>query len=222
MVKEFFKWCYDETIIFCDVIIQYIMKNGHGQSIKWREIEKEDPISGKIEASIEWWDKKIKENQYVKKFRDKGVSSLLEEKWEHIYGGTYATGENVYVPTMEPPIINVEEQGEGHEPENHTLGEEDNLHMYNLQDNPYFQSVLANEDQFFTDFVEYVSNGNDDNTKANSKDGPSQMNNQLLSTQVASQVRTDKNVSRRAQKSLLKTNTVQLKRNRRQSGGLQC
>ncbi|KAJ8452563.1 hypothetical protein Cgig2_004899 [Carnegiea gigantea] len=132
-----------------------------------------DPISGKIETSIEWWDKNLKENQYVKKFRDKGVSSLLKEKWEHIYGGTYAIGKNVYVPIMEPPIINVEEQGEGHESENHTegrLGEEDNF--------------LADEDQFFTYFVEYVSNGNDDNTKANSEDGPSQVNNQLLSTQV--------------------------------------
>ncbi|KAJ8444892.1 hypothetical protein Cgig2_015238 [Carnegiea gigantea] len=49
-----------------------------------------------------------------------------------------------------------------------------------------------------TDFVEYASNGNDDNTKANSEDGPSQVNNQLLSTQVASQARTDKNVSGRA------------------------
>ncbi|KAJ8424598.1 hypothetical protein Cgig2_028658 [Carnegiea gigantea] len=153
-----------------------------------------DPISEKIESSTEWWDKKIKENQYVKKFRDKGVSSLLEEKWEHIYGGTYATRENIYVPTMEPPIINVEEQGKGHESENMKgrLGEEDNLHMYNLQDNPYFQSVLADEDQFFTDFVD---------------------------TQVASQVRTNKNVSRQAQKFVLKTNTVQLKRNRMQSGG---
>lgn len=123
---------------------------------------------------------------------------------------------------MEPPIINVEEQGEHHESEKHTegrLGEEDSLHMYNLQDNPYFQSILADEDQFFTDFVEYVSNGNDDKTKANSEDGPSEVNNQLLSTQVASQVRTDKNASRRAQKSVLKANTVQLKRNRRQSGG---
>ncbi|KAJ8425189.1 hypothetical protein Cgig2_029415 [Carnegiea gigantea] len=123
---------------------------------------------------------------------------------------------------MEAPIMNVEKQGEDHESEKHTegrLGEEDSLHMYNLQDNPYFQSILADKDQFFTDFVEYISNGNDDNTKVNSEDGPSQVNNQLLSTQVASQVRADKNVSRRAQKSVLKTKTVQLKRNRRQSGG---
>ncbi|KAJ8423102.1 hypothetical protein Cgig2_009357 [Carnegiea gigantea] len=181
-IKEFFKWNYNETIVLCDVIIQYIMKNGCGQSINWRKIEKE-------------------ENQYVKKFRDKGVSSLIKEKWKHIYGGTYATGENVYVPTMQPPIINVEGQGEGHESENHMkarLGEEDNLYMYNLQDNPYFQSVLTDEDQFFTDFVKYVSNGNDDNTEAKSEDGPFQVNNQLLNTQLASQVRTDKNLSRRA------------------------
>ncbi|KAJ8427246.1 hypothetical protein Cgig2_023912 [Carnegiea gigantea] len=158
-----------------------------------------------------------RKSRKINMLKDKGVSSLLEEKWEHIYGRIYATGENVYVPTMQPPIINVEEQAEDHESKNHTkgrLGEEDNLHMYNLQDNPYFQSVLADEDQFFTDFVEYVSNGNDDNTEVNSEDGPSQLNNQLLSTQVA-----NKNLSRRAQKSVLKTNTVQLKHNSRQSGG---
>ena len=39
--KEFLKWCYDEKLVFCNVISQYIMKNGRGQSIKWREIEKE-------------------------------------------------------------------------------------------------------------------------------------------------------------------------------------
>ena len=38
--KEFFKWSYDEILALCDVIIQYIMKNGRGQSIEWREIEK--------------------------------------------------------------------------------------------------------------------------------------------------------------------------------------
>ena len=98
--KEFFKWCYDESIVLCDVIIQYIMKNGRGQSIKWCEIKKEvtqkigrpcatncckhkydamrkdwrawkqlrnmetglgwDHVLGKIEASTEWWEKKIK------------------------------------------------------------------------------------------------------------------------------------------------------------------
>ena len=40
-IKEFFKCCYDDTLVLCDVIIHYIMKNGRGQSIKWREIEKE-------------------------------------------------------------------------------------------------------------------------------------------------------------------------------------
>ncbi|KAJ8420417.1 hypothetical protein Cgig2_011963 [Carnegiea gigantea] len=184
--KEFFKWCYDATTVLCDVIIQYIMKNGltskfgrlcatncckhkydamRKDCFAWKQLRNIEtglgcnPISGKIEASTAWWDKEIK----------------------HIHGGTYATRENIYVPTMEPPIINVEEQGEGHESKNHTegrLGEEDNLHMYNLQDNPYFQSVLADEDQFFTDFVEYVSNGNDDNTKANNESRRTKQNEQ--------------------------------------------
>ncbi|KAJ8429246.1 LOW QUALITY PROTEIN: hypothetical protein Cgig2_026282 [Carnegiea gigantea] len=235
--KEFFKWCYDETLALCDVIVQYIMTNGHnllnGMKLKKKitqrvghqratnyckhkyDVMRKDwnPILGKITASAEWWDKKIKENQSIKKFRDKGVSLLLEEKWEHICEGTYAIGENDYVLTMEPPIVNVEEQGEGHESKNNIegrLGEEDNLR------------ISSREDQFFTHFVECLSNGNDDNTKVNSEDGPSQVNNQLLSTQVANQARTDRNLSRRAQKFVLKTNTMQLKHNRRQLGGLQC
>ena len=40
---------------------------------------------------------------------------------------------------MEPPIVSIEEQELGHEGENDTedkLSEEEDLHMYNLQDNP--------------------------------------------------------------------------------------
>ena len=79
------------------------------------------------------------------------MSSLLEENWEHKYGGTYATGKNICVPSMEPPIVNIEEQEDDHQTENHKeemIGEEGNLHIYNLKDNSYFQSVLANEITF--------------------------------------------------------------------------
>ncbi|KAJ8431215.1 hypothetical protein Cgig2_016774 [Carnegiea gigantea] len=48
-----------------------------------------------------------------------GVSSFVEEKWEQIYRGTYATRKNVYAPTMEPLIINIEEQENEHEIESH-------------------------------------------------------------------------------------------------------
>uniref|UniRef100_A0A7C9CPL9 Uncharacterized protein n=1 Tax=Opuntia streptacantha TaxID=393608 RepID=A0A7C9CPL9_OPUST len=111
---------------------------------------------------------------------------------------------------MEPPITSVEEQGLGHEGKNHTedgLCDERDLHMYNIEDNSYFHSVLADEDHFLTDFVECVSNGNVGNTQANNDDGPSR------------QAGTNMNPSKQAQKSVLKTNPVQLKRNRRQSGG---
>ncbi|KAJ8422453.1 hypothetical protein Cgig2_009626 [Carnegiea gigantea] len=103
---------------------------------------------------------------------------------------------------------------ECHEVKNHTedkLDEEGNLHIYNLQDNPYFQSVLADEDHFFTNFAECVSNGSNGITKVNNEDGPSLVNNQLVNTQVASQSTT--------QKFALKITSMQLKRNRRQSEG---
>ncbi|KAJ8432908.1 hypothetical protein Cgig2_004582 [Carnegiea gigantea] len=156
MIKEFFKWSYNETLVVCDVIIQCIVKNGHGQCIKWREIEKE--VTHRIGHH---------ENLSSKSFEIK-VSTLLEENWEHIYGDAYATGKNIYVPTLEPPIINIEEHENDHQAENHMeerLGEEGNLHMYNLQGNSYFQSVLVYEDNFYKYFVKCVSNGNDDQTK---------------------------------------------------------
>ncbi|KAJ8437190.1 hypothetical protein Cgig2_007540 [Carnegiea gigantea] len=112
LTKEFFKWSYNETLVLCDVIIQCIMKNGHQQYIKWCKIKKE-----RIHLSKS---SKIK------------VSSSLEEKWEHIYGGAYATGKNICVPTMEPPVVNIEEQEDDHQTENHMeerLGEERNLHI---------------------------------------------------------------------------------------------
>ena len=75
-----------------------------------------------------------------KSFETKVLVHYLKNKQEYIYGGIYVTGENVYVPTMQPPVISIEEQQLGHEGENHTedrLGEEGDLYMYNLQDNPY-------------------------------------------------------------------------------------
>ena len=111
---------------------------------------------------------------------------------------------------MKPPTPSVEEQGLGHGWEIHTkdrLGDERDVHMYNVEDNSYFHSVLANEDHFFTAFVECVSNSPVGNTQANNEDGPFR------------RVGTNMNPSKKLQKSVLKTNPVHLKRNRRQSGG---
>jgi len=97
-----------------------------------------------------------------------------------------------------------------HDGENHTedrLGDERDIHMYNIEDNSYFHSVLAVEDHFFTDFVECVSNGNVGNTQANNEDDPSR------------QAGTNMNPSKQAQKFVLKANPMPLKRKRRQSGG---
>jgi len=86
-------------------------------------------------------------------------------------GNTYMEAlmqqEKMFIPTMEPSITSIEEQWLGHDEENHTedrLGDERDIHMYNIDDNSYFHSVLADEEHFFTDFVECVSNGNVGNT----------------------------------------------------------
>jgi len=74
-----------------------------------------------------------------KSFEIKVSVHYLKKSGAHIWRH-YATEENVYIPTMEPHIISIEEQGLDHDRENHTedrLGEEGDLYMYNLQDNPY-------------------------------------------------------------------------------------
>ncbi|KMT12680.1 hypothetical protein BVRB_4g087790 isoform A [Beta vulgaris subsp. vulgaris] len=54
-----------------------------------------DPTTGKIKASIEWWEKKIMEKPEVKKFRNKGIAPEIEDLWNRLYQDGYATGEHV-------------------------------------------------------------------------------------------------------------------------------
>ncbi|KAL2929618.1 L10-interacting MYB domain-containing protein, partial [Bienertia sinuspersici] len=76
--------------------------------IKWKALKKSetglgwDPITGKIDAPREWWTRKLKENQEFSKFRQRGVSSIHEDHWEFLFGDSCATGDNVYVPSMDP------------------------------------------------------------------------------------------------------------------------
>uniref|UniRef100_A0A803N2W9 DDE Tnp4 domain-containing protein n=1 Tax=Chenopodium quinoa TaxID=63459 RepID=A0A803N2W9_CHEQI len=73
-----------------------------------------NPQSGRIDATNEWWDQKIKEKSDFKKFRHKGISAKLENKWDSLFGDSCATGDNVYAPSTDP-VINIEEQNIEHE-----------------------------------------------------------------------------------------------------------
>ncbi|KAJ8426717.1 hypothetical protein Cgig2_004216 [Carnegiea gigantea] len=102
-----------------------------------------NPATGKIKALDEWWLKKIE-------FQSKGLDLFFEEKWDPLFGDSYATGKNVYTPSMEPsqPIIleNDEEEKSSEDDE-----------AYNFQNNPHHQSASMNDKTFITQFIKDIS-----------------------------------------------------------------
>ncbi|KAJ8435426.1 hypothetical protein Cgig2_013924 [Carnegiea gigantea] len=73
----------------------------------WKQLKTSETKLGKIEASDKWWLKKIEVNKKFHMFRSKDADPFLEEKWDQLFGNSYATGKNIYTPLMEPsqPII---------------------------------------------------------------------------------------------------------------------
>ncbi|KAL2921783.1 histone H3-like centromeric protein CSE4 [Bienertia sinuspersici] len=148
-----------------------------------------DLISGRIEASNEWWQKKIKE------VSTRGVNSVLEEQWEIMFGDSYASGENVYFPAMESveDLIRVEEyiEEEG-------VGEE-----MGYQSNQ-FQDALLDEENFVDNFVEQAKNYGQSNMAGSSR----------VTTEYA-----NKHASRVQRQTMTKDVSGQIKRTKRQSAG---
>lgn len=66
-----------------------------------------DPVKGTINASEDWWNKKIQENMYFKSFRVEGIEPELEYKMKQLFGASVALGVdgnpimdfNQYVPS---------------------------------------------------------------------------------------------------------------------------
>ncbi|XP_048495545.1 uncharacterized protein LOC125495053 [Beta vulgaris subsp. vulgaris] len=176
--------------------------------IKWKSLKSSetglgwDPISGKIDATDEWWQRKIKENPDFKKFRHRGVSLELEKKWEELFGDSYASGENVYVPSMDPiEDLTVEpENSEGEDIE--SLGADTYL------GNSQFTDALLNEDNFFQNFVEQA--------KGDSTLGNLGSNSQTNVEGKTNGIRGSKKDKKQPTTS---PNNVQMKRSRRQSAG---
>ncbi|KAL9457629.1 hypothetical protein AB3S75_006638 [Citrus x aurantiifolia] len=57
-----------------------------------------------IDASEEWWEKKIKENPQFSRFRKNGIDPELEKKINLMFMNTVATGEHVWVPSSGFPL----------------------------------------------------------------------------------------------------------------------
>ncbi|KAJ9556644.1 hypothetical protein OSB04_011258 [Centaurea solstitialis] len=151
-----FSWTDEYVVIFCDVCINFITKNGRGQPFRWRDLQDQfadkvgkkchfkilknkydamekdwrlwkylkmgetglgwNSMTGKLDCSDDWWERKLKEKPEAKKFRFKGLSPLVEEKWDHLFGDVVATGEGCVAPSLtidqeyvDEPISQVEQ-----------------------------------------------------------------------------------------------------------------
>uniref|UniRef100_A0A803M9X6 DUF8040 domain-containing protein n=1 Tax=Chenopodium quinoa TaxID=63459 RepID=A0A803M9X6_CHEQI len=144
------------------------------------------------------------ENSDFQRFRLRGVNLELEQKWEQLFGDSYATGENVYVPSIDP-IEDLTIQNENLEEENIDNDGGDNY----FPSDQYAQDLLNDEGNFFQHFIEQARND------ANLGSSGSR------SSQVTSEaVNNDTRPSNKIQKHLpLKSNSGQVKRTRRQSAG---
>ncbi|CAH1438827.1 unnamed protein product [Lactuca virosa] len=75
------------------------LKNGE-TGLGWNE------STGQLDCSDEWWDRKIKENPYVKAIRKKQPSLELQLAWEQIFGDAVASGINCVAPSMDHTTLN--------------------------------------------------------------------------------------------------------------------
>ncbi|KAL2904937.1 hypothetical protein RDABS01_003647 [Bienertia sinuspersici] len=116
----------------------------------WRDLKRLetglgwDLISGKIDASDEWWKIKIK----------LGVNSTLEECWICLFGDSCATGDNVYISTIEP-IEDLTTENENTEDE--CTGVE------NSYRSTQFSDALLTEENFLDNFMEQARNSENSN-----------------------------------------------------------
>ncbi|GKD55146.1 hypothetical protein Tco_1288533 [Tanacetum coccineum] len=80
-----------------------------------------DASTGTLNYTDEWWDKKIKENDKVKRIRKKQPSIELQEAWYQLFGDAVATGVDVVGPLVNASAfndtnhVNVEDEDTGAE-----------------------------------------------------------------------------------------------------------
>ncbi|KAJ1429737.1 hypothetical protein SESBI_08140 [Sesbania bispinosa] len=196
-----FKWTNEYYKIFCDLCIKFIRKNG------W------DAATGKLSASNEWWERKLKEEPKAVKFRYRGVDPVLEEMWKELFDDTYATGENVVAPSMDPNYARQRERENVNvdEGDNENGGEEFH-HFKSFRDHVYSEynryasrmdSLLHDEQAFFSDFIQEVGNTEVPSQGVGGAQVPNQGDHSSVHTQTQN----------------MSNNSAKGKRKRRQSGG---
>ncbi|KAI3729706.1 hypothetical protein L6452_18370 [Arctium lappa] len=94
------------------------------------------------------------ERPEAKKFRFKGVSPLVEERWDHLFGDAVATGESCVAPSSTPEFVE-QSVSQVEEIQDKEGGTED---AYNdcSQHSNRLKSLDVQEDGFWQDFIEYV------------------------------------------------------------------
>ncbi|KAL2931234.1 Signal recognition particle 54 kDa protein chloroplastic [Bienertia sinuspersici] len=133
------------------------------------------------------------EHPEYKKFRNKGVTSTLEDHWTKLFGDSVVTGENVYVPMMDPiEDLTIENEN----------SEEENVGFNGNYINDQFTDALWEEENFVENFKEQAKNSS------------------AQVTNIGQRPTTDIRVSKKVQKQpATKDNSVQIKRTKRQSAG---
>ncbi|KAJ8431379.1 hypothetical protein Cgig2_027973 [Carnegiea gigantea] len=111
---------------------------------------------------------------------------ITRKKEEHLYGGINAIGKK-FMYLLWNLLLSIFRTKRKAMKQKHHIeekpGEEGSLHLCNLKDNTHLQSVLVDEDHFFSYLVKCMSIGNDDNANAKNENGHSQVNNQLINSQ---------------------------------------
>ncbi|KAK7250694.1 hypothetical protein RIF29_33285 [Crotalaria pallida] len=175
-------------------------------------------LTGKLDCSDEWWDRKIKEKPDAKKFRNKGVPPVIEELWDQLYGDVVANGSDCVTPSVDPNVVqsaNAQGVQEGDE-------------QYETNNDERFGDCEDIGDEIFAEYQRYATHleniekgGGDiwyDLTTDEMQDGNTKPLNQGLgATRVPrSRIRTAKGPPKNSTNA---TNPASMKRKKRQSMG---
>lgn len=110
--------------------------------------------TGKLDCSDEWWEKKLKEKPEAKKFRFKGLSPLIEERWDHLFGDAVATGESCVAPSLTPEFV--DQPGSHVDEIQDKECETDDANNGCSRYSSRLESLNDQEDGFWQDFLEDV------------------------------------------------------------------
>ncbi|GJZ52005.1 Myb/SANT-like domain-containing protein [Tanacetum coccineum] len=118
-----------------------------------------DASTGKLKCSDQWWDKKIKENDKVKRIRKKQPSIELQEAWYQLFGDAIATGVEVVGPSVDASNFN-DTYHVNAEDEDTGAGDDLNEDFQYPQDYTPVVNLEDQDDTFLTNFLNGVGGEN--------------------------------------------------------------